>query len=87
MHLNAKKAVTQVLGTVCMILIALVLGGILVTLTGNSPIEAYGAIIRGAFGSPQKICELFVKLIPILILAFGVSIAFRLSCPPSQQRL
>lgn len=77
MHLNAKKAVTQVLGTVCMILIALVLGGILVTLTGNSPMEAYGAIIRGAFGSPQKICELFVKLIPILILAFGVSIAFR----------
>ncbi len=77
MNLKAKKAVFQVFGTVCMILVALLLGGILVMLTGNSPMEAYGAIIRGAFGSPQKICELFVKLIPILILAFGVSIAFR----------
>jgi len=77
MHLNAKKAVTQILGTICMILIALILGGILVLLTENSPVEAYAAIIRGAFGSPQKICELFVKLIPILILAFGVSIAYR----------
>lgn len=77
MHLNAKKAVAQVLGTICMILIALLLGGVLVTLTENSPVDAYGAIIRGAFGSPQKICELFVKLIPILILSFGVSIAFR----------
>ena len=77
MNLNTKKAATQVLGTVCMILIALILGGVLVTLTGNSPMGAYAAIIRGAFGSPQKICELFVKLIPILIMAFGVSIAFR----------
>lgn len=77
MSLNGKKAVSQVLGTVCMILIALLLGSVLVTLTGNSPKEAYTAIIRGAFGSPNKISELFVKLIPILIMAFGVSIAFR----------
>ena len=55
----------------------LVLGGVLVLLTGNSPMEAYAAIVRGAFGSPQKICELFTKLIPILIMAFGVSIAYR----------
>ena len=77
MHLKAKKTVMQVLGTVCMILFALLLGGILVVLTENSPAEAYAAILRGAFGSPMKIAELFVKLIPILILAFGVSIAFR----------
>ena len=77
MRLNAKKTVMQIMGTICMILIALLLGGVLVVLTGNSPVEAYTAIIRGAFGSPMKICELFVKLIPILILAFGVSIAFR----------
>ena len=77
MHLNAKKTVMQVLGTVSMIVFALLLGGILVILTENSPAEAYAAIIRGAFGSPMKIAELFVKLIPILIMAFGSSIAFR----------
>lgn len=77
MRLKVKSAVGQAVGTVCMILIALVLGGVLVLLTGNSPIEAYAAIVRGAFGSPQKICELFTKLIPILIMAFGVSIAYR----------
>lgn len=77
MRLNTKKALMQILGTVCMILIALLLGGVLVILTENSPAEAYSAIIRGAFGSPMKINELFVKLIPILILAFGSSIAFR----------
>lgn len=77
MHLNAKKTMMQLLGTIGMILIALLLGGILVVFSENSPTEAYIAIIRGAFGSPQKISELFVKLIPILIMAFGVSIAFR----------
>lgn len=77
MHLNAKKTVMQVLGTISMIVFALLLGGVLVILTENSPAEAYTAIIRGAFGSPMKITELFVKLIPILIMAFGASIAFR----------
>jgi simple sugar transport system permease protein len=77
MRLSTKKTLVQILGTIGMILIALLLGGVLVLLTGNSPFVAYGTIISGAFGSPQKICELFVKLIPILIMAFGVSIAFR----------
>ena len=60
-----------------MVLVALVLGGILVFFTGNDPMEAYGAILDGAFGSPHRISELFVKLTPILLMAFGVSIAFR----------
>lgn len=71
------KTLSNALGTVCMIAIALFLGGILVWLTGNSPFEAYGAMLRGAFSSPQRICELFVKLIPILLMALGVSIAYR----------
>ena len=77
MNRRTGAALQQVLGTVGMVLIALILGGVLVLLSENSPGEAYAAILRGAFGSPQKITELFVKLIPILLLAFGVSIAYK----------
>jgi len=77
MNEKTRKTATNAFGTICMILIALILGGILVYLTGNSPFEAYGAMLRGAFSSPQRICELFVKLIPILLMAFGVSIAYK----------
>ena len=65
------------LGTIVMIFIALVLGGILIYITGNDVFGAYGIILRGAFGSTRKITELFVKLIPILLMAFGISIAFK----------
>lgn len=72
-----RKALTQAAGAVGMVIFALALGGILIAITGESVINAYGTMIRGAFGSPRKITELFVKLIPILLMAFGVSIAFR----------
>lgn len=72
-----RKAGREVLGTVLMVIAALLIGAVLVVLSGNQPGEAYGAMLRGAFGSPQKITELFVKLIPTLIMALGVSVAFR----------
>jgi len=73
----AKRKILKAAAPVALVLVALLLGGVLVLISGNSPLTAYRAILHGAFGSPQKITELFVKLIPILILAFGVSIAFR----------
>lgn len=77
MSTRSKKAVSQVIGTIAMVLVALALGAVLIILTGESVGNAYGTMIRGAFGTPRKITELFVKLIPILLMAFGVSIAYR----------
>ena len=67
----------QLLSTVGMVVIALILGAFLVVVSGNNPFEAYGAMIKGAFGSKNKISELFVKLIPVMLMAFGVSIAYK----------
>lgn len=73
----AHKAGVEVASTILMVIIALIIGAVLVILSGNSPLEAYSAMITGAFGSKQKICELFVKLIPTLIMGLGVSVAYR----------
>ena len=72
--LNSGKKAT---GAVAMIVVALLIGAILVILSGNSPIEAYSTIISGAFGSKQRLSELFVKMIPLTIMAYGVSIAYK----------
>ncbi len=77
MESKLKSTVKEVLGTVIMLALALLVGAVLVVISGNSPMEAYSTMLRGAFGSFQKICELFVELIPILLMAFGISIAFR----------
>ena len=77
MNKRLRSAVGQVCGTILMLIVALAVGAVLVAISGNSPAEAYLTMLNGAFGSPQKISEVFVKLIPILLMAFGTSVAFR----------
>lgn len=60
-----------------MVLLALLIGAILVLVSGNDPIEAYSALFLGAFNSPNRLSELFVKLIPVMVMSLGVSVAFR----------
>ena len=74
---NIRNAERQVLGTILMVIAALLIGAILVVFSGNSPLEAYGSMLKGAFGGTQKLTELIVKLIPTLTMALGVSIAYR----------
>lgn len=79
MNMKTKETLITIASTVLMVIIALVLGAVLIVLSGNQPGEAYGTLLRGAFGSEQKITELFVKLIPLLIMSLGISIAFKAS--------
>jgi ABC-type uncharacterized transport system permease subunit len=60
-----------------MVVLALLIGAILITLSGNSPLEAYSSLLLGAFSSKNRISELFVKLIPVMVMSLGVSVAFR----------
>ena len=59
------------------VLAALVVGGILVLLSGINPIRGYAALIRGAFGSPYSITETLVIAIPLTLTGISVAIAFR----------
>ncbi len=77
MKLNVKSASDKLFGAVGMVLVALLIGGVLVIVSGNNMFEAYGSLISGAFGSKQRLSELFVKLVPVMIMALGVSIAYR----------
>lgn len=71
------KAVREAGLAVLTILIALAIGAVLVSVSGNDPVEAYQTLFRGAFGSKQRMSEVFVKMIPLTMMAFGISIAFK----------
>jgi len=58
-------------------LAAFVIGAIMLLLLGANPIEAYGAMIKGAFGSPNALADTVVKAIPLLFVGAGICIAFR----------
>lgn len=72
-----KKGLKRLVPAVITIVLALIVGGIGIALSGNSPLEAYGAMFNGAFGSPSRISETVIKAVPLMIMALGVSIAFR----------
>ncbi|MBB6217200.1 simple sugar transport system permease protein [Anaerosolibacter carboniphilus] len=60
------------------ILLALVTGGIFLTFTGHPPLAIYQTMMEGAFGSAYGVNETIVKMIPLLLAALGISIAFRM---------
>ena len=56
---------------------ALAIGAVMLLLLGANPIEAYGAMWEGAFGSGNAIAETLVKATPLLLVGLGICIAFR----------
>ena len=58
-------------------LAALAVGGGMLLLLEADPLEAYGAMLEGAFGSPNALAETLVKATPLLFVGLGISIAFR----------
>ncbi|HIE25530.1 MAG TPA: ABC transporter permease [Anaerolineales bacterium] len=60
-------------------LAALGVGAIMLLILRVSPLEAYGALWEGAFGSTNAIAETLVKSVPLLLVGLGICIAFRAS--------
>ncbi len=58
-------------------LAALAIGAVMLLLLGVNPIEAYRAMLEGAFGSTNAIAETLVKATPLLLVGLGICIAFR----------
>ncbi len=58
-------------------LAAFLVGAIMLLLLGVNPVEAYQAMIEGAFGSPNAIADTIVKATPLLFVAVGICVAFR----------
>jgi simple sugar transport system permease protein len=56
---------------------ALAVGAIMLALLGANPLEAYSAMIDGAFGSQNALADTLVKATPLLLVGLGICIAFR----------
>ncbi len=69
--------VQAVLPALLMVAGALLAGAILIIISGNDPITAYAALLEGAFSNSYRISETFVKAIPLMLMAQGISIAFK----------
>lgn len=59
-------------------LVALVVAGILLRLVGVNPLEAYRAMLLGAFGDRYAVVETLVRSIPLILTGLSAAIAFRM---------
>ncbi len=59
-------------------LVSLLLGAIVLAVSGANPFLTYIYMARGAFGSWPGFTETLVKAIPLILTGLGVAIAFRL---------
>jgi len=57
--------------------LALLIGAIMIAILGISPLIAYQALVKGAFGSMNAIADTVVKATPLLFVGLGICIAFR----------
>lgn len=60
------------------VLLALVLGGVLIALSGGDPFRSYAHIARASFGNLGVISDTIVKATPILFTSLACTIAFRM---------
>lgn len=58
-------------------LAALLVGAIMLLFLKVNPLEAYGALWQGAFGTSNAFAETLVKATPLLLVGLGICISFR----------
>jgi ABC-type uncharacterized transport system permease subunit len=76
----SKSRISQMVDAllpVLAVLAALVVGAVMLLILGANPAEAYGALLKGAFGSSNAMAETAVKAVPLLLVGLGICIAFR----------
>jgi len=71
------EAILSALAPLLAALLALLIGAVMLLLLGTSPVQAYTAMIAGAFGSANALADTLVKATPLLFVGLGICIAFR----------
>lgn len=83
MRIRIEKRLTPTFGMqvavgIISFILALMVGGIFLENTGFSAVDVYLRMAEGAFGSMYGFSETIVKMIPLLICALGISVAFQM---------
>lgn len=73
----ARETGNALIFPILAIVLALLIGAVIVLLTGNDPIAAYAALIRGAVGSPTAIGRTILNATPLVFTGLAVAVAFR----------
>ena len=75
---DSKSKVMAFAVPIASFIVSLLLGAIVLAASNANPLQAYGAMLNGAFGNARRFQYTIVEAIPLLMCGLGVGIAFRL---------
>ncbi len=75
--LLAKPAVASFLKTVVTLIVALLMGAIVMELSGKDSLEAYKALITSSLGSKTAIANTLLAATPLIFTSLAAAVAFR----------
>lgn len=70
-----KKA--DIFSSLAAFLLSLIIGGIIIAISDNSPLEAYRALFMGAFGSADALANTLGKATPLIFTGLAVSFSMK----------
>ncbi len=74
---NTCRGNNKILFTIISILLGLIVGAIVLLISGYNPLEAYKALIEGVSKSPRNVGWAIVNSTPIILTGLGVCFAFK----------
>ena len=74
---QGRRLTTSLSTSVLAVLIALIIGGLILLMSGENPLTAYSAMIDGAFGSNFALGETLSRAAPLAIVGYGTAVALR----------
>jgi ABC-type uncharacterized transport system permease subunit len=77
LRLSKFGAILGLLMPLLATLLALLVGAVMLLALDANPVEAYSALVNGAFGSTNALADTAVKATPLLFMGLGICIAFR----------
>ena len=71
--MKLKDNLAKILIPILSILIAFIAGGIIILCLGKNPVEAYGYLFSGAFGSGRKMGQTLVIACPLIFTGLAAA--------------
>lgn len=75
---HASKLQAIMIRMIAVILSLILCGLVIITITGQNPIEVYKGIIKGAVGTPRRVLVTLRETIVLLLIAVGLTPAFKM---------
>ncbi|KYP79739.1 ABC transporter permease [Ferroacidibacillus organovorans] len=72
-----KNKLQQMTVPLYAVLTGLILGAIIMLISGYNPLSAYGSLVVGAFGSASAIGNTLTSAVPLILVGLGIAVAFR----------